>query len=242
MCHPAAPMEMKRRSMLAHNVRRVPPPRASSSHRTSPPPQLYSSNLGASARVTFVSVTCSEGAPTVVSFTVVPAVPRLASASKGAHSRSCAGSVSARHTVFGEWRSSLTRMSGHCSPSFRTCAPLAGPGAYSCRTVIVFSLAFSSFVLIDPCGRGGVREHPGGGTRTDGMERARHPALEVVQGSAGRGGAVHPLSTPRNRPRAARAGASTRSAAAYEVDVRFLRPTVLRRPAGSVSRGGSVLR
>src|SRR3990172_6900397 len=32
-CHPAAPIEMKRRSMLVHSVRRVPPPKASSSHR-----------------------------------------------------------------------------------------------------------------------------------------------------------------------------------------------------------------
>src|SRR5207247_2396945 len=42
MCHPAAPIEMKRRSMLVHSVRRVPPPKGSSSHRISKPPQLYS--------------------------------------------------------------------------------------------------------------------------------------------------------------------------------------------------------
>ncbi len=41
----------------------------------SKPPQLYSSALGASARVTVVSVTCGVGAPTVVSFIVVPTVP-----------------------------------------------------------------------------------------------------------------------------------------------------------------------
>src|SRR2546425_9356174 len=58
MCHPAAPIEMKRRSMLCHSVRRVPPPKASSSHRISWAPQLYSSTLGASARVTVVSETC----------------------------------------------------------------------------------------------------------------------------------------------------------------------------------------
>ena len=81
---PAAPIEMKRRSMLVPSVRRVPPPKASSSHRTSAPPQLYSSTLGASARVTVVSVTCGVGAPTVVSYTVVPTAPRLPSASKGA--------------------------------------------------------------------------------------------------------------------------------------------------------------
>ena len=87
------------------------------------PPQLYSSSLGASARVTVVSVTCGVGAPTVVSFTVVPAVPRLPSASNGAHSRSCAGSVSACQTFSGGWRSSLTRTSVHFSPSFRTSRP-----------------------------------------------------------------------------------------------------------------------
>src|SRR5712664_1430897 len=87
MCHPAAPIAMKRGSMLVHSVRRVPPPRASSCHRISKPPQLYSSSLGASARVTLVSVTCGAGAPTVVSFTVAPTVPRLPSASKGAHPR-----------------------------------------------------------------------------------------------------------------------------------------------------------
>src|SRR5207244_188184 len=178
MCHPAAPIEMKRRSMLVHSVRRVPPPTASSSHRISKPPHLYSSTLGASARVTVVSVTCSAGAPTVVSFTVLPTVPRFPSASKGAHSRRCAGSVSAFQTFSGEWRSSLTRMSVHFSPSFRTCAPLAGPGVYLSRSVI-FSLASFSLVLTDPCGhpggRGGVREHPRERPRTDGTEPARPP-------------------------------------------------------------------
>src|SRR5713101_209859 len=127
--------------MLVHRVRRVPPPRASSSHRMSKPPQLYTSLLGASARVTLVSETSGVGAPAVVSFTVAPTVPRLPSASKGAHSRRCAGSVSARQTFSGEWRSSLTRMSVRFSPSFRTCAPLAGPGVYCSRSVIFFSLA-----------------------------------------------------------------------------------------------------
>src|SRR6266404_2254496 len=63
--------------MLVQSVRRVPPPRASSSHRISKPPHLFSSTCGASARVTVVSVTRGTGAPTVVSFTVAPAVPRL---------------------------------------------------------------------------------------------------------------------------------------------------------------------
>src|SRR5580704_9488443 len=141
MCHPAAPHEMKRRSMLCHSVRRVPPLKGSSSHRISKRPQLYSSTLGASARATVAWETCGAGAPTVVSSTVVPTVPRLLSASKGAHSRRCAGSVSACHTFSGEWRSSLTRMSVHFSPSFRTCAPLAGPGVYCSRSVISCSLA-----------------------------------------------------------------------------------------------------
>src|SRR3989440_6962522 len=225
--------------MLVHSVRRVPPPRASSSHRISKPPHLYSSTSGVSARVTVVSVTSGAGAPTVVSFTVVPAVPRLPSASKGAHSRRCAGSVSACQTLSGEWRSSLTRMSVHFSPSFRTCAPLAGPGVYCSRSVIFFALSSFSLVLTDPCGRGGVREHLRERTRTDGTEPARHPPPEVVLVSAGRDGAVRPPWLPQNRPRAARAGALTQSAAAYEADARSRPLTVVRRPGGSRSRGGS---
>src|SRR6266566_3005985 len=197
MCHPAAPIEMKRRSMLVHSVRRVPPPTASSSHRTSKPPQLYSSALGASARVTVVSVTCGVGAPTVVSFTLLPTVPKLPSASKGAHSRSCAGSVSACQTFSGEWRSFLTSTSVHFSPSFCTRAPLAGPGAYCSRSVIFFSLSSVSSVLTDPCGRGGVREHPRERTRTDGTEQARQRLPEGVQVSVGRDGAVSPPWIPR---------------------------------------------
>src|ERR1700736_5570848 len=140
MCHPAAPIEMKRRSMSCHSVRRVPPPKASSSHGISLPPQLYASTLGASARVTVASETCGVGAPTVVSFTVLPTVPRLPSASKGDHSRRCTGSVSACQPFSGEWRSSLTRMSVHFSPSFCPCAPMAGPGVYCSRSVTFFSL------------------------------------------------------------------------------------------------------
>src|SRR5690348_13751640 len=192
MCHPAAPIEIKRRSMSCHSVSRVPRSVASSSHRISVLPQLYSSTDGASARVTRVSETCGVGAPTVVSFTVVPTIPRLPSASKGAHSRRCAGSVSACQTFSGEWRSSLTRMSVHFSPSFRTCALLAGPGVYPSRSVIFFSLSTLLLVVIDPCGRGGVREHPRERTRTDGTELARHLPPEVVPVSAGRDGAARP--------------------------------------------------
>src|SRR6516164_3480627 len=64
MCQPAVPHAMKRGSTLCHSVRRVPPAKASSSHLVS----LYSSTLGASARVTRVSI--GLGAPAQVSFTV----------------------------------------------------------------------------------------------------------------------------------------------------------------------------
>src|SRR5438552_3123608 len=232
MCQPAAPHEMKRRSMLCHSVRRVPPPEASSSHRVS----LYSSTVGASARVTLVSI--AVGVPTQVSFTV-PTVPRLPSTSNGAHSRRCAGSVSACQTFSGGWPSSLTRMSVHFSPSFRTCAPLAGPGVYCSRSVTFFSLSSFLLVLIDPCGRGDVREHPRERTRTGGTEPARQRPPEAVQVSAGRDGVVRPPWIPRNRPRAALAGALTRSAAAYEADARSLPPTAGTRPEGEVLRGGS---
>src|SRR6202045_5350467 len=225
--------------MLVHSVRRVPAPHPSSSHRISKPPHLYSSSLGASARVTVVSETCGVGASTVVSFTVVPSVPRLPSSSKGAHSRRCVGSVSACQTFSGEWRSSLTRMSVHFSPSFRTWTPLAGPGVYCSRSVIFFSLSSFSLVLTVPCGRGGVREHLGERTRTGGTEPARHPPPEVVQVSAGRDGAVRPPWIPRNRPRAALASALTRSAAAYGVDARSLQPIAPTRPEGSRSLAGS---
>src|SRR5881398_3361668 len=171
--------------MLCHSVRRVPPPTGSSSHRISFPPQLYSSSFGASARVTVVSETCGVGVPTVVSF-AVPTEPRLRSASNGAHSRSCAGSVNASHTLSREWRSSLTRTSVHFSPSFRTCAPAAGPGAYCSRSVIVFSVSSFWLVVIDPSGRGAVRAHQGERTRTGGTEPATRPPPAVVRVSGGR--------------------------------------------------------
>src|SRR5262245_25982505 len=97
-------------------------------------------------------------------------------------------------------------------------------------------------MLIDPCGPGGAREHPRERTRTDGTESARHPPPGVAQVSAGRDGAVRPPWTPRNRPRAALAGALTRSAAACEVDARCRRPTVVTTPGDSISRGGSAPR
>src|SRR6267378_7215289 len=102
----------------------------------------------------------------------------------------------------------------------------------------VFSLS-SSLESIRPRGRGGVREHPRERTRIDGTEPARRRPPEVVQVSGGRDGAVRPPWIPRNRPRAARAGVLTPSAAAYQADVRSLPPTVLTRPGGARSRGGS---
>src|SRR5260370_38836075 len=104
----------------------------------------------------------------------------------------------------------------------------------SCLCVVSGTL-----VVIDPCGRGGVREHPRDRTRTGGTEPARQLPPEAVQVSAGRDGAVRPPWILRNRPLAALAGALTRSAAAYEVDARSLQPTVVTRPGGSISRGGS---
>src|SRR5580658_3676439 len=131
--------------MLVQRVRRVPLPEATSSHRISWSPQLYSRKLGASARVTLASVTFTLGAATVVSFTLFPTAPRLPSASKGAHSRSCFGSVSACQTFSGEWRSSRTRTRVHFSSLFGprslcTRARLAGPGVYSSGWVIFGSL------------------------------------------------------------------------------------------------------
>ncbi len=83
----------------------------------------------------------------------------------------------------------------------------------------------------DPCGRGGAREHRRERTRSYGTEPARHRPLEMVLASAGRDGAVRPPRTPQNRRRVARAGAWTRSAAAYEAGARSLPPTVRTKPA-----------
>src|SRR5437870_5675550 len=125
--------------MLCQSVSRVPPPPSgSNSQRMSFPPQLYSSALGASARFTWVSVTC--GTPTVESF-AVPAAPRFRSESNGAHSRRCLGSVSASQTFAGGWERSRTRTSVHFSPSFRTSAPEAAPGAY-CSWMLMSFLSF----------------------------------------------------------------------------------------------------
>src|SRR5258707_253692 len=104
---------------------------------------------------------------------------------------------------------------------------------------VVFSLSCLSLVMILPCGRGAVPEHPRDRPRTGETAPARHPPPEMVQVSAGRDGAVRPPWIPRIRSLAALAGAWTRSAASYEADARSLQPTVVTRPGGSVSRGGS---
>src|SRR6202021_557878 len=104
---------------------------------------------------------------------------------------------------------------------------------------VAFSLFSFSFVSIPRCGRGGVREHPRERTRTDGTEPARHPPPEVIRVSGGRGGAARPPRIPRNRRRAARAGALKRWAGAYEVDAPSLQRTVVRRPGAAICAGGS---
>src|SRR5271156_2736085 len=188
--------------MLVHSVRRVPPAKASSSHRILKSPQLYSSRLGASARVTVVSVTCGLGAATVVSFTVAPTAPRLPSATKGAHSRRCAGSVIASQTFSGEWRSSRTRTSVHFSSpfgprSFCIRAMLAGPGTYCSRSSIFFSLALPACELgeLNEVAAGVVQHRKGrasyvGGRHGELGAAGLDPlvvALDVVGNKIGRG-------------------------------------------------------
>src|SRR5579864_3807275 len=119
---------------------------------------------------------------------------------------------------------------------------VAVSAASSC-SLFWFSLVVLIHAVYDRCGpdpsdQGGVPEHPGERTRTDGTEPARHPVPEVVQVSAGRDGAVRPPWIPRNRPRVAPAGAWTPSAATYEADARSPPPTVLTRPGDLISRGG----
>src|SRR5437763_14805331 len=99
-------------------------------------------------------------------------------------------------------------------------------------TSAIWTAAFfssPSFWLIDqfPCGRGGVREHPGERTRTGGTALATNRPPEVVQVSVDRGGAVRPPWIPRSRRRAAPAGALTQPAAAYQAGAQSLLPTVV---------------
>src|SRR5262245_2621501 len=120
-------------------------------------------------------------------------------------------------------------MSVHFSPSFRTSAPLAGPGEYRSRSVIFFSLSFFWLMFFDPGDRGGVREQSGERTRTAGTEPASHPPLEVVPASVGKDGAVHPPWIPQSRPRVARADAWIQSSAACTVGARSPPPAALNR-------------
>src|SRR5271154_5197485 len=71
--------------------------------------------------------------------------------------------------------------------------------AASCSSSSSVSLDCFSWVVTDPCGRGGVREHPRERTRTGGTEPARHPPLEAVLASAGKDGAVRPPWIRRSR-------------------------------------------
>ena len=101
-----------------------------------------------------------------------PTAPRLRSASNGAHSRRCAGSVSACQTFAGGWRSSRTRTSVHFSPSFLDLG--AGRGAGRVLSHGCSSSSFLSWMVPAPSGRGGVRAHRRGPTRSAGTEPARH--------------------------------------------------------------------
>src|SRR5260370_18710018 len=86
--------------------------------------------------------------------------------------------------------------------------------------LLSFSMMLTSLVLTDPCGRGGVQEHPREPTRSGGTEPATYPPLETGPASAGRDGAVRPPSIPRNPPRPARAHASKPAAPPYQSDAR----------------------
>src|SRR6185369_10290135 len=114
----------------------------------------------------------------------------------------------------------------HFSPPFFTCAPLAGPGAYCSRLVIVLSLSSFSSLHLEPCGPGAVPVHPHAPTRTGGTDRATHPPPAAAPASAGRGAVVRRRSILRTRHPAALASAWTPSAGAYEVAARSLPPTV----------------
>src|SRR6516165_9008878 len=174
MCQPAAPHEIKRRSVVPEREARaaagrleLPPEVAATPAVLEQPRRLgpLHGGLGDLRRRRSHRGELHRGC--------VLTVPRLPSASKGAHSRRCAGSVSACQTFSGEWCSSLTRMSVHFSPSFRTCTPLAGPGVYGSRSIIFCSLSSLTLGLVDPCGRGSVRAHLRERTRTGGRAPAR---------------------------------------------------------------------
>src|SRR5271155_1129110 len=83
------------------------------------------------------------------------------------------------------------------------------------------SLVLADLMLMDPCGpgaydSGGVPGRPREPTRTGGTEPAMNPPPGIAPASAGRDAAVRPPSIQQTQRPAARAGASTQSAASCE--------------------------
>ena len=163
-------------------------PRAATNRFELPPEivaaPVYSSSLGASARFTGVSVTCGVGAPTVVSFTGCRRRPdsdprQRAPIRAAAPDPSAPATPSpARGAAPGRERASTSLR------PFVPRAPLAGPGVYCARSIIVFSLSSFWLALACPCGRGGARAHRREWTRTGEMARARRRAPAAAQVSA----------------------------------------------------------
>ena len=170
-CAAAAPIEMKRRSMLCQSVSRVPlPASGSSSQRMSCPPQLYSSSLGASACFTRVSVTCGVGVPTVESV-AVPTAARFRSASNGAHSRRCSGSVSAFQTFAGGCGA---RGRARASTSPHPFEPRRRCGARRVLFTAGHVVSFPSQMRPVPFAPGAAPAHRRAVTRRGGTEPATH--------------------------------------------------------------------
>src|SRR5678816_1550670 len=164
----------------------------------------------------------------------------LPSASNGAHSRICTGSVSASQTLSGECCRSLVITSAQFSPFFSTFAVIA-PGVYCSRGVIsFFSLSLFLPASTDAGGRDGAREHQRDATIDHGTVPATRPAPEVAWTSGCRAGAAHPLLIPQTRHRAESAGASTLSAATCADGARSRQLTALSMRGDSESPGGSV--
>lgn len=134
-------------------------------------PHEYSSTCGASARMIVVCVTWGTGIPTVVSLTTAPVVPRSALASKGAHSLSCAGSVSALPT---------TVPRRHVIVSVISC----------CEPLVARA---------DAPGRDGAPRRRDASTTTVERATATRRSRSVTRAAAGRDGAAPRRSIPRNR-------------------------------------------
>ena len=173
------PTEMKRRSMLCQSVRRVPP-----AVRLELPPNVVVApvvleQLRRLGSLTVVSETCGVGVPTVESFTGPP-VARLRSASNGAHSRSCAGSVSASPDFLRRMAQLPRREAASRSPlPYGPRRRRAAPGEY------VFTAAHRFFPFpwsrgLAPCGRGAVRERRRAPTSSGGTEPARRRSPSVA--------------------------------------------------------------